>query len=46
MQAKEIERLNDVYKKLLRRNGVDMYGESLTAYLHGSPVSTQSGLPV
>ena len=30
MQAKEIERLNGVYKKLLNSNGVDMYGECLT----------------
>lgn len=28
MQAKEIERLNGVYKKLLHSNGVDMYGKS------------------
>ena len=33
MQAKEIERLNGVYKKLLNSNGVDMFGEPLSRHL-------------
>ena len=47
MQAKEIERLNGVYKKLLRSNGVDMYGKALKGgNLYYFAFITKIGIPV